>query len=937
MYCSKCGSKVPDGNKFCNVCGAPLEQSFEQPAQNSASSPSHPVAAPVAAPTAPKGRKGRSPMPIVAVVAALAVVGVIVAVVLGLFSGGKTGLRLDEETFPDSAFRTILQESADTDADGTLSPEEVEAVTSIELANVFDITGIERLTSLKDLSFSGETAGSFELASLDTIESIDVSAANSLQSLTISSMPVLAAVNCNGSAALQTVAVAEAPALQSMSCSGATALTQVSLEQAPALERVDCSNASSLQTVVLSDVPALTSLDVSGTSVEILELPEGNNVSELRLAPHTVATNICDAAKTAYLMPTSLTYDMEGPMGIKAHIAITASYDEMGRISSKRISGSGSFAPGNPVDYGNVDYAYDERGRLSTVTVSGHSGIYDKSIDGVWTLAYSDDGRTMTATKDCSARGESTAPRFTETYDESGRLISRSSNLNEITFSYDEKGRLAAFAFVTPGQDGGDSRVPITYDENDRIASISYSDETYIFDANGSIVAMDRNGNRTNTNLQYSEDGLISSMGFSGAYVAGGSAEATISRDGNTISASYGRSGNSDMPVSWSVTYEEVLAAPNVIPYPAVDLSDPTLITPQPFYADAWLSEPGMASYARNPTICEIIQMNRQWLAEHAQADSEASTTAEQENVPTEQGGVEDAANASIPTFVSDRSISAGALHTVGLRSDGTVIAVGGENIDEESGLPDNPGMCDVSDWKDIVAVSAGLGYTVGLRSDGTVVTAGTLGQLNAGQTNVTGWTNIKAIATGFVHTIGLRSDGTVVAVGWNDSGQCDVSEWTDIVAVSAGSKHTVGLRSDGTVFATGDNSYGQCDVSSWTDIIAISAGYDRTVGLRSDGTVVSAGHDERSSYDVSDWSDIVAVSAGSGFTVGLRSDGSVITTVEGAFGKHKVSLDVSSWKDIVAISAGNEHIVGLRSDGTVVAVGSNSNGQCNVAFWELN
>lgn len=57
--------------------------------------------------------------------------------------------------------------------------------------------------------------------------------------------------------------------------------------------------------------------------------------------------------------------------------------------------------------------------------------------------------------------------------------------------------------------------------------------------------------------------------------------------------------------------------------------------------------------------------------------------------------------------------ICAGYSHAVGLRSDGTVVAVG-ENEN---------GQCNVSDWRDVVAICAGEYHTVGLRSDGTVVT----------------------------------------------------------------------------------------------------------------------------------------------------------------------------------------------------------------------
>ena len=262
-------------------------------------------------------------------------------------------------------------------------------------------------------------------------------------------------------------------------------------------------------------------------------------------------------------------------------------------------------------------------------------------------------------------------------------------------------------------------------------------------------------------------------------------------------------------------------------------------------------------------------------------------------------------------------AISAGDDHTVGLRSDGTVLAVGWNS----------DGQCDVSGWTDIVAVSAGTYHRVGLRSDGTVLAVG----INlVGQCEVSGWTDIVAVSAGGYHTVGLRSDGTVLAVGSNGNGQCDVSGWTDIVAVSAGAYHTVGLRSDGTVLAAGSNLDGRCDVSGWTDIVAVSAGGYHTVGLRSDGTVLAVGSNGNGQCDVSGWTDIVAISAGDDHTVGLRSDGTVLAVGWNSDGQ----CDVSGWTDIVAVSAGGYHTVGLRSDGTVLAVGSNGNGQCDVSGW---
>ncbi|MBI4812316.1 hypothetical protein HY798_02625, partial [Candidatus Falkowbacteria bacterium] len=59
--------------------------------------------------------------------------------------------------------------------------------------------------------------------------------------------------------------------------------------------------------------------------------------------------------------------------------------------------------------------------------------------------------------------------------------------------------------------------------------------------------------------------------------------------------------------------------------------------------------------------------------------------------------------------------------------------------------------------------IAAGSGHTVGLKTDGTVVG---VGYNSNGQINVSAWAGIKAIAAGSEHTVGLKTDGTVVAVG---------------------------------------------------------------------------------------------------------------------------------------------------------------------------
>ena len=305
--------------------------------------------------------------------------------------------------------------------------------------------------------------------------------------------------------------------------------------------------------------------------------------------------------------------------------------------------------------------------------------------------------------------------------------------------------------------------------------------------------------------------------------------------------------------------------------------------------------------------------------------------------------------------------------HTVGLKSDGTVVAVGNNGN----------GQCDVSSWTDIIQVAAGHGYTVGLKSDGTVVAVGNNVYV---QCEVSSWTDIIQVAAGHCHTVGLKSDGTVVAVGSNSSGECkcDGRIWTDITQVAAGDIHTVGLKSDSTVVAVGWNGSGQCDVNDWEQIELVAAGHGHTVGQKWDNRVVAVGdntdhqcdiyyqgggivqvaaggnhtvtrlpigevivwgNNDYHQCDVDDWTDICEVAAGSHDTVGLRYNGTV-AIAGSAFGY----FEVINWTDIKTsgpnnVAAGLYHTVGVKTDGSVVAAGCGeyemyNKGQCDVDDW---
>lgn len=185
-------------------------------------------------------------------------------------------------------------------------------------------------------------------------------------------------------------------------------------------------------------------------------------------------------------------------------------------------------------------------------------------------------------------------------------------------------------------------------------------------------------------------------------------------------------------------------------------------------------------------------------------------------------------------------AVAAGEFHTVGVQEGGMSLFATGWNEN---------GPCNVSGLvyagaAPIIAVTAGYEHTVVLREDGTVAAVGN-NQKGSGQCSVHGWQRITQIDAGTYHTVGLREDGTVAATGDNTYGQCNVGSWYNIVAIAAGDYYTIGLRSDGTVVATGQNDMGQCNVFGWTDIVEIAAGHSHTVGLQANGSGIATGRND--------------------------------------------------------------------------------------------
>ena len=141
------------------------------------------------------------------------------------------------------------------------------------------------------------------------------------------------------------------------------------------------------------------------------------------------------------------------------------------------------------------------------------------------------------------------------------------------------------------------------------------------------------------------------------------------------------------------------------------------------------------------------------------------------------------------------------------------------------------------SGLSNVVATAGGRTYSLGLKSDGTVVAWG----YTDDYPGLSGLSNVAALACGEDHLLALKSDGTVTALGSDQFGQTDVpSGLTNAVAIACGAYYSLALRSDGTVTAWGYDADGETNVpTGLTNAVSIACGFWHSLALVPATTVV--------------------------------------------------------------------------------------------------
>ena len=297
----------------------------------------------------------------------------------------------------------------------------------------------------------------------------------------------------------------------------------------------------------------------------------------------------------------------------------------------------------------------------------------------------------------------------------------------------------------------------------------------------------------------------------------------------------------------------------------------------------------------------------------------------------------------SLPAGVSPTAISAGAIHSMAIGSDGKLYAWGNNNYGElgngTNTSSNTPLVVNLPAGVSPTIIAAGGYHSLAVGSDGKLYAWGdnNVGQLGNGATsdsnspvvvNLPAGVSPTAISAGSGHSLAIGNNGKLYAWGDNSYGQLgngttsnsatplvvNLPAGVSPTAIAAGSAHNLVIGSDGKLYVWGDNDNGQLGNGTTTQsttplVVNLPAGVSPTI-----------------------------IAAGIIHSMAIGSDGKLYTWGNNNYGELGNGTTTQSTTPVVvnlpagvsptAITGGSAHSMAKGSDGKLYTWGNNNLGQ---------
>ena len=196
----------------------------------------------------------------------------------GAVVGATNGVTIDSTNFPDEEFRQYVA-NFDTDEDGTLSQDEINAVSEMRIVgdDIQDLTGIDIFSNLESLFCSYTKLKTVKLDKLSNLTYLDFSS-NKLTELDISNLKNLKELNCYNNE-LTDLNVSNLTNLSELNCSY-NELTELDLSKLVNLSKLDCGS-NKLTDLGLNNLMNLRYLYCGSNKFTKLDVSNLTNLSDL--------------------------------------------------------------------------------------------------------------------------------------------------------------------------------------------------------------------------------------------------------------------------------------------------------------------------------------------------------------------------------------------------------------------------------------------------------------------------------------------------------------------------------------------------------------------------------------------------------------------------------------------------------------------------------